>query len=213
MLPISEQYLYSTCEIESFSNKLITIGFLGNIREDGIQILNRSDVLPILHCNMPVKVNLNNKTLGFKVLVGKVFLSTKEMLQITDLQNLTDFDRRNFFRLKVEIETVAYLLHSDTPDTEHPLPITVADLSLSGAFIATAEHLKLGQSFMVTLKLFDTPVPFRCQVEREQFVDYTHNGYGCAFLDSSPRQFDLLCSYIFDKQREQIKSLREAHLS
>jgi hypothetical protein len=210
MLPISEQYLYSSCEIESFSNKLITIGYLGNIRDDGIQILSRSDILPILHCNMPVKININNKSLGFKVLVGKVFLSSPEMMQITDLQNLADFDRRNFFRLRVKMEAVAYLLQSETPDTEHPLAVTVTDLSLSGAFITTTEPLEFGQKFMVTLKLSNVSVPFCCQVQREQFVDYTHKGYGCAFSGSSPRQFDLLCSFIFNEQREQIKMVREA---
>ena len=211
MLPISEQYLYSMCEIKTLSNKLITTGFLGDILHGAVQISNNTDTLPILHCNTPVKINIYNNTLGFKVLIGKVFLSTSDMMQITNIQSLADFERRNYFRLKVEISTQAYLIEENVPDMEHALDVIVTDLSLSGIFIATPEHFEAGQKFVTTLPLYDMSVPFRCQVQREQLVDYSHNGYGCAFLDSSNRQFDLLCNYIFDKQREQIKMAKETN--
>jgi hypothetical protein len=210
MQSISESYLYSICEINTLSNKLITTGYLGDILNEAIQISNNNDFLPILHCNTPVKINIYNNTLGYKVLIGKVFLSAPDMMQITDIQNLTDFERRNYFRLEVEINTQAYLIEEDMPDREHPIDITVTDLSLSGIFISTREYFEAGQKFVATLSLYDMKVPFRCQVQRQQSVDYSHNGYGCAFLDSSSRQFDLLCNYIFDKQREQIKKSREA---
>lgn len=212
MLPISEKYLYSTCEIKTHSNKLIATGFLGDILHGALQISNNNDILPILHCNTPVKINIYNNTLGFKVLVGKVFLSTSNMMQITNVQSLADFERRNFFRLKVEIPTQAYLIEKNVPNREHPVNVTVTDLSLSGVFIVTPEHMDAGQKFITTLMLYEMSVPFRCQVQREQPVDYYYNGYGCAFLDSSSRQFDLLCNYIFDKQREQIKTSRESNL-
>ncbi len=223
MLPISEEYLHSPCEIKTLSNKLISTGFLSNILQESLQMANSMDVLPILHCNTPVKISIYNSTLGFKVLVGKVFLSTPDMMQITDIQNLADFERRNFFRLDVNIDAKAYLIQEDASEEDdaskknhaseeddaseedHLFDITVIDLSLSGFFIATHQHLEAGQMFVTTLTLYDTNIPFRCQVQREQKVDYSHNGYGCAFLDSSNRQFDLLCKYIFEKQREQIK--------
>ena len=205
MLPISEEYLYSPCEIKTLSNKLIATGFLANILQEALQVFNSLDVLPILHCNTPVKVSIYNSTLGFKVLVGKVFLSTSDMMQITDIQSLADFERRNFFRLDVNIDAKACLIQDDVSEEEHSFGITVTDLSLSGFFITTHEYLETGQMFVTTLLLYDMNIPFRCQVQREQPVDYSYNGYGCSFLDSSNRQFDLLCKYIFEKQREQIK--------
>jgi|UPI000570363D PilZ domain. len=212
MYPLSEQYQHSPCEIKTLTNELLTTGILSEIRKDFVKIQNSFDILPILHCNMPVKINIYNESLGFKVLIGKVFLSTSEMMTITDLQSLAEFERRSFFRLKVNIPTQAYLLQEDSsPEEEETklFDVTVTDLSLSGVFITTREYLDIGQSFVVTLKLYDMEVTFCCQAQRTNPVDYALNGYGCSFLDNSTRQFDLLSKFIFEMQREQIKNSRE----
>ncbi len=212
MYPLSEQYQHSPCEIKTLTNELLATGILSEIRKDSVKIQNSFDILPTLHCNIPVKINIYNDSLGFKVLIGKVFLSTSEMMTITDLQSLAEFERRSFFRLKVSIPTRAFLLQEDSSPEEVETKlfgVTVTDLSLSGAFITTGESLDIGQSFIMTLGLYDMEVTFRCQVQRTEPVNDALNGYGCAFLDNSTHQFDLLCKYIFEMQREQIKNSRE----
>nr|WP_319488381.1 PilZ domain-containing protein [uncultured Caproiciproducens sp.] len=211
MYPISEQYLHSPCEIKTLSNELLTTGIIGDILNGSVQISNNFDIMPILHCNMQVKINIYNHSLGFKVLIGKVFLSTTEMMQITDIQSLADFERRSFFRLKINIPTQATFLQDDSSSDEESkvFDLTVTDLSLSGLFITTREYLDIGQSFILSLKLYEMDISFCCQVQRINPVDFSLNGYGCSFLDNSTRQFDLLCKFIFEKQREQIKILRE----
>lgn len=205
MLPIAKEYLYSPCEIKTLTNRLLATGSLGGILEDALQIVNNLDFLPTLHCNMQVKVSIYNSTLGFKVLVGKVFLSTSDMMQITDIQSLADFERRNFFRLDVSIAAKAFLINEDLSEDKDSFDITVTDLSLSGIFIHTQQSLEAGHMFVTTLKLSELDISFRCQVQREQPVDFPYNGYGCAFCGSSNRHYDLLCKYIFEMQREQIK--------
>ncbi|TQI65474.1 PilZ domain-containing protein [Clostridium sp. KNHs216] len=212
MYPLSEQYQHSPCEIKTLTNELLATGILSEIRKDSVKIQNSFDILPTLHCNMPVKINIYNESLGFKVLIGKVFLSTSEMMTITDLQSLAEFERRSFFRLKVSIPTRAFLLQEDSSPEEEETKlfgVTVTDLSLSGVFITTREYLDIGQSFIMTLDLYDMEVTFCCQVQRTEPVNYALNGYGCSFLDNSTRQFDLLCKFIFEMQREQIKNSRE----
>ncbi|MBW7573380.1 PilZ domain-containing protein [Caproiciproducens faecalis] len=212
MYPLSEHYLQSPCEVKTLTNELLTTGAISEVLQASVKIHNNFDILPILHCNMQVKLNIYNETSGFKVLIGKVFLSTPEMMQITDLQALAEFEKRSFFRLKVSIHTQASLLQEDSVSEEEEqrsFDITVTDLSLNGLFIRTTEYLDLGQSFIIMLNLYDMDIPFCCQVQRVNTVDDFYNGYGCSFLDNSTRQFDLLSKFIFEKQREQIKNSRE----
>ena len=213
MLPISDEYLQSPCEIKDLNNELLTTATINKFVNDDIQIANEYDILPILHCNMPVKINIYNSSLGFKVLIGKVFLSTSDMMQISDLQNLAEFERRDFFRLKVKIKSQGHTIEpEDSNSYEEEIQffeITVTDISLGGIFILTRERLEIGQQFAICLKLYEIDIVFRCRVQRIQNDDDTYNGYGCSFVDNSTRQFDLLCKFIFEKQREQIKILRE----
>jgi hypothetical protein len=213
MLPISDEYLQSPCEIKDLNNELLTTATINKFVNDDIQIANEYDILPILHCNMPVKINIYNSSLGFKVLIGKVFLSTSDMMQISDLQNLAEFERRDFFRLKVKIKSQGHTIEPEDSNSDEEeiqfFEITVTDISLGGLFILTRERLEIGQQFAICLKLYEIDIVFRCRVQRIQNDDDTYNGYGCSFVDNSTRQFDLLCKFIFEKQREQIKILRE----
>ena len=212
MFPINEQYVQSPCEVKTLSNDLIATGVVKVIQEDYMDIVNTDDVLPLIHCDTPVKINIFNENFGFKVLVGTVFLSTRDFVRIINVQNMADFERRNFFRIRVNLHEVAYLLGDDrNPDNcSETIKIHLLDLSLSGFFMTTKHHLELGQQFLVNLKVSeDANVACCCEVQREQSVSVNSSGYGCSFVDSSSRQMDLICKYIFAKQREQLRIAKE----
>lgn len=215
MLPISEQYLHSPCEVRSMENLLFLIGHISSFTEDGIQIESK-DRTPIIHCNTIVKVSVMNSTFGFRTLVGKVYLSTDSMLRVVDLQNATDYERRNFFRVKVD--TVAEAIpvppvteaEEGTEPIRQPERIVIRDISLSGLFFISGSELSIGDQLIVNLNIYDTVVTLLCKVVRKISVELgTKNGYGCEYLDNSGRQFDLLCKYLFDCQREQIHMMKQ----
>jgi len=210
MLPIPEQYLKSKCEIKSLEDKVISTGVLSKLAEDDIQICRDSDFLPTLQRETLVKIYVSHPTLELKTLIGKVYISSSDLLQITNIQNLTDFERRNFFRLKLNIHTQASQIQED--GLSNPIiplfQINVIDLSLSGFFVKTKRTLKIGDRFITSLPLSDSRISFVCKVERSQKSNGKSNGYGCAFVDNSNRQYDELCKYIFEKQREQIRNSR-----
>lgn len=211
MLPISKDYLQSTCEIKTPENRLLGTGFLENLAEETIQIHQGSESLPTLHCDTFVNIHILNKALPSKSLVGKVFLSAPEMIRIIEVQNLTDFERRNFFRLKLNISTQAYIDQEDM-QSEHAVQlfsIRVTDLSLSGCCIETKRKLEIGDRFVAALTLIDSRTSFNCEVRRKPKSEGRYSKYGCVFLNNTNRQSDLLCEYIFEKQREQIKLLRK----
>lgn len=217
MLPIPEDYLRSPCEVKAMDNKPILTGYLGWVGEDGIQIANKSDPLPVVHCNTTVKISVFNSDLGFRVLVGKVYLSSPEFIRISDVQTETDYEKRNFFRIKVDIKAEITLEDNEeekkNPKEETAFPVSVRDLSLSGLFFTSPRKLKIDDRLSVRLQLGDACAILKCKVVRKLAVDRAYeDGYGCEFLNNSGSTGDLLCKFLFDCQREQIRTMKERQL-
>lgn len=218
MLPISEKYLHSPCEVRTMENAPILIGYISDFVEDGIQIASREDRLPLIHCNTTVKISVMNSELGFKILVGKVYLSTEEFLRVVDVQSAMDYEKRNFFRVKVNVETDAFPVKavSDTgaatSPAGDPIRVKLRDISLSGLFLVPDRSMNEGDQLIVNLDLYGTVVSLLCKIVRKFPVELgTEDGYGCEFLDNSGKQFDLLSKYLFDCQREQIQMMKQLH--
>lgn len=224
MMPLSEDYLGSPCEVKSMDNAMILAGYITGITREGLEITDKNDCLPIIHCNTTVKVSILSETLGLRVVIGKVYLSTKDFTRIVDVQNAADYEKRSFFRVKLNLQTKACKLpenveeangektEQDAGETEPVefFPVMVRDLSLSGLFFTTDKKLRLNDRVAVRLNIFGTDLSLDCKIIRSISVEMdTRDGYGCEFQNNTGRQFDLLCKYLFDCQREQIRALRE----
>ena len=205
---LDETYTYSFCEVKTTANELLFTGVVDRVSGGSLDITGNGDNLPLLERGTFVKINIFNDALGFKILVGSIYLSGKTLVRVTDLQNLADYERRNFFRIRVDIRAKAYAAEGELAAG---FPIHVLDLSLSGLFMKTKQKLADGQIFKVTLNLpAGEPVLCRCIVQREH-ADENVYGYGCSFLDNSSAQTDTICKYIFQKQREQIRIAKALH--
>lgn len=214
MLPLSEKYLLSPCEVKSLENFPLLVGYLSRIRDKSIQITGKTDKLPIIHCNTPVKISLFNSKYGFRVLAGRVYLSTPDFIRIVDVQSEADFEKRNFFRVRLDIPAYARL-RRDNRDAEQepemPFSIRVQDLSLSGMLFRSSRPLAVNDRILTNLKLGDTVVLLPCRIVRKTKAEQAgEENYGCEFLSSSGRQYDLLCKYLFDRQREQISKIKQS---
>lgn len=214
MLPLSEKYLFSPCEVKSLENFPLLVGYLSSIRDKSIQISGKTEKLPIIHCSTNVKINLFNSTYGFRVLAGQVYLSTPNFIRIVDVQSEAEFEKRNFFRVRLDIPAHARLRRDDQDveqEAEPPFPIRVQDLSLSGMLFRSSRPLAINDRILASLKLGDTVVFLPCRVVRKTKPGWTGDeSYGCEFLSSSGRQYDLLCKYLFDRQREQISKVKQS---
>lgn len=190
------------------------MGYISAFVDDGIQISSKEDALPLIHCNSTVKISILNSTLGFKVLIGRVYLSTASFIRIVDAQNAMDYEKRNFFRVKVNINSKAFPV---TPTengsiSQEPIKIHLRDISLSGLFFVSDSNLAVEDKLIVSLNLYNTAVSLLCKIIRKIPVEMgTADGYGCEFLDNTGKQFDLLCKYLFDCQREQIAIMKQIH--
>lgn len=214
MLPVSEQYKFSPCEIKSISNDLILTGTISDITNDYLQIINEPDKLPIIHCNTVIKLNIYNNTLGFLVMIGTVYLSTPEFIRIVEVQNASDFEKRDFFRINVNLIADAYLVHDDLQENipVQIFTIKISDLSLGGLFFRINQELQIDDHLVVNLNMDSGNMSLLCKIKRKVAALETSTGYGCEFIDNSGRQFDKLCRFIFDFQRQQIRELRQKHI-
>lgn len=213
MISVDEKFINSPCELKTMNNDLLSTAVIRTVQDDYIEIVNPSDQLPLIHCDTLVKLNIFNNDLGFRVMIGRVYLSDAGFLRIVDVQNLTDFEKRNFFRIKVNLSAKAYIMEDDLPPdgSLKSFPVHISDISLSGCFIVAKKKIDNGQRIIININLpGDIGMTICAEVQREQEVNYNNStGYGCSFMDISSHQSDILCAYIFQEQREQIRNMRE----
>lgn len=207
MLPVPEQYLNSRCEMRSMDGRLILLGCVSAITEEGLKICGKGDRLPLIHCNTAVRVNLFNSESGFRAMVGKVYLSTEEFIRVVELQSAADYEKRNFFRVKTEL--TCSVLPDGEPE-ENAFFVTVEDMSLGGLFFRCGQNLEKGRKLTVRLTLSGAGLTLACRIIRIKDGSSPQRGYGCAFLETAGKQFDLICKYLFDCQREQIRRMEQA---
>lgn len=210
MLPISETYLHSVCEIKTLESIPLGSGLLESVEEEAVQIVRSGGFLPTLTCNTLVNLHILHSSGENKTLIGKVYLSNPDLMRVVDVQNLSDYERRNFFRLKMSIHTQVYpiLEENSKLGSIQPFPVKITDLSISGCFIQTKKKMELNHRFMLVFPLNGAKISFTCQVQRIDKPENKFNGYGCVFLNNTNRQNDLLCQYLFEQQRELIKRAR-----
>ena len=211
-VPIALEYKASLCEVRSKSNDTLAIGVLGEIGEDYVNIVAKNgDYLTLLNTNTPVKINVHNTKLGFTVLIGSVLTSTENELKVVDVVRVVDHERRNHFR--VEVELPAKVSNSESFDSESGTTdvhvVFIRDLSLSGTRIETNQLLENGKKMWIRFNMDGTILMAKLYIVR-RMTDKDKNTYqyGCELVYDNPTDNDRLCAYLFRKQRENARKSR-----
>ncbi len=212
MLPVPEQYVSFPCEIKLMNGDPILYGCISRIADDEMEISGKDGRLPIVHCNTIVKLNLYHRTLGFKALVGKVYLSTETLIRVVNLQLAADYEKRNFFRVRACLECSIMPVSKNgggNNGNRRFYPAVTENLSLGGLLFSCGEKLEAGEALIVCLKLYSAALSLPCKIIRRSGGPGTQWKYGCEFLDNTGRQFDVICRYLFDCQRDQICMIKQ----
>ena len=90
MVELPDSYVGSSCVVKTKNNDLLTMGTLHRVKEKYIDISSSRNELPEIPYNLLVKVEIYNTRIGFRVLIGRVYISTKQMARITDLNEATN---------------------------------------------------------------------------------------------------------------------------
>ncbi len=204
-LPIQAEYTGSVCELKSMDNTLIATGKISEITSKYIKISNKNKELQVVDFGTLIKINVFNTKLGFKVIIGNVYTSTKSEISVVSIESLVNKERRHFFRVDMNLEAKAIFKRTanDTYPTEED--IIVKDMSLSGIRFTSKYPFKPGTVLAIEVCLKRKLISsFRCQIIRRISEESEEIGeYGCAFIrDEQSSDDDLLCSFLFQKQRE-----------
>ena len=202
-LPMPKDYEGSVCEIKTMENELIAIGKIKEISQKYIKINNEKKELQIVDYGTSIKVNVFNGKNGFRVLVGNVYTSTKSDMSVDNVINLVDKERRNFFRVDMEIS--AKVVFKKTAMDMYPTEadVTIMDMSLSGLSFKTPYTFSENHTLSIELNLNKNKNScFQCRILRIIGFENGEYQYGCEFVYSKSEDADLLCSFLFKKQRE-----------
>lgn len=167
---LEDGYLNSLSEIITMHNDLIDYGRIHKIYGDALEFVPcRTDTeLPQLYFGTPVKINVYNSKMGFKVLAGTVVRSQEALLKVASAEMLVTSDRRQFLRIKTSATGHVWVLGDDmNPDlTAPPVRVHVEDLSLSGLQFSSPALFGLRTNLLVKLTLFDMPLALLCNIQR-----------------------------------------------
>lgn len=211
MLSIPEGYKGSVCEVKTLKNKLLTTGSVDEIGETSIKLANPGDSIDIITYKTKVKVGIFNSQLGFKVVIGSVYISTKEFLLIEDVQSITEFEKREFFRMDVKIPGRLIESSEESLDAVKFEDVLVENISLGGILFSVDSAKKVFENGGKLFLGIDFPQGrdvFQCTVCRIIKDDLPLIRYGCRFDNCSSRQEDLLWRFILSKQQEEIRKAR-----
>lgn len=209
-LLISKEYAESVCEIKTMSNTMIAIGKIKDVTEKYVKIYNNKNELRILTFGEELKVNIFNTQLGFKVILGYVYTSTRGELSLINSSVIADKEKRKFFRADMNIDA-KIIFRNRGPSQE--IDVKILDMSLSGLRFESDHVFKEGAivSAVVNLnsdkkgKIKNHTLP--CRIVRTiQVEDKKNIQYGCEFTANNDDSSDELCSFLFKKQREFLNS-------
>ena len=92
------------------------MGTLHRIKTSFIDISSTRNELPVISYNLFVKVEVYNARLGFRVLIGRVYISNQELIRIIDLNEATNDERREYFRISTRRDGIIFNLTHQQPD-------------------------------------------------------------------------------------------------
>ena len=203
-LPIAKEYEGSVCEIKTMENTLIAIGNIKEITEKYIKIINKKKELKVVDYGTLIKVTIFNTKIGFRVIVGNVYTSTRGEVSIVSIVNLTTKERRNFFRVDMDIPAKAYNSFSTKS-----VDVRVLDMSLSGLRFSASDEFGIGSMVSDEVNLNNKNKTLTLPGKIVRIINTDNEGefqYGCEFVSSKNDNSDALCSFIFQKQREFLNS-------
>lgn len=211
-LPISSEYAESVCEIKTMNNTMIAIGKIKSVTEKYVKIYSSKNELRVLSFGEELKVNIFNTHLGFKVILGYVYTSTRGEMSLINSTVIADKEKRKFFRVDMNIDA-KIIFRKRGPSQE--IDVKILDMSLSGLRFKSDHEFKIGSIVSAVINLnsdkkakpknYTLPCKIIRIIESDDKNDFQ---YGCEFTENNSDSSDELCSFLFKKQREFLNSRR-----
>jgi hypothetical protein len=209
---IDERYLNSACKVRTMENLVLTMGHIREITDDSVTIRNEPELPGVITYNKKVKLSIFNDKLGYKTLIATVYGSTTKILKLIELQDISDFEKRTYYRLNVYLKGEIALLPAgaeEKPEGAETHEVLIENVSLSGVLIKCPMYLKPRDRIAVTIytpfgRLDFTAVVIRTEKDRDE----RFTKYGCEFEVYPDKVGDALWKYMMHKELEDIRRAR-----
>ncbi len=207
-LILSENYKKALSEITSMRNELLDYARIDKLEPAAIVFVPFRPKYDLMRLDygMDVKVNVFNNSEGFRALQGTVGISSVSQLRVMNLQVICASDRRQFVRIKTNLRGQVTLLAAGGKALEPPPPpvrVSVSDLSMGGAEIATPIPYAEGSILLLKSEYGGYKLEFVCMVRRiSRKNNDASNYYGCRFEDISVLQEETLHKVLLRLQQE-----------
>ena len=202
-----EGYQEASCLVKTKKNDLLLMGKLSTIRESYIDLTGTRNNLPEIPYQTPVKIEVYQSQLGFKVLEGSVYLSSPLLLRIIQLKEAAASEQREYFRINVN--RPGYVYDSQMKETK----VELIDISLGGLMFQSEEEFEEDQEITIRTSFLDTASVLHCVVLRcvqllgEKAGESSSMGYGCEFTELNAQQEDQIYRYMLKKQNDQLNQM------
>jgi len=201
---IDEEYRFANCELRTINNDLLTKGKIIKIGSDFLEISNELGSTSLNRYEKRVKVIINHAYLESKVIEGDLYIPTMEFFRVIDTKTVMEKEQRNFFRVNVNIDAVAGV----GPRGGGPIkkyPVIINDLSLNGALMITNTIIAQRAKIELTFEIDNNELILDGQVVRCRLNSENMYCYGVRFIDIDNANSNLICQYLFKKQKEVIE--------
>ncbi|MEG2429520.1 MAG: PilZ domain-containing protein, partial [Oscillospiraceae bacterium] len=184
--------------------------------DDYVELTFRNDTTLLLQPNRLIKVSIMNEKIGFKVIVGKVYVGSDKFIRLIEIVTLMDFEKRDYFRITIDTNSAIFeeeLTASQAEFYSQTSPIVhIRNISLCGFYFESKNQYEIGQKIYILLNLEKGRSVFSSEIKRISDTQTEFTGYGCQFTNLNNKLSDQLYKYIYTKQLEYLKKHQSSNI-
>ena len=195
----------TACKIYSYTSNLICIGKIDVVEDDFVIVSKTKYNFPVYPKGSSVAIVAQHNTTHV-IYKASVSTSSAYSLMLDNISILTSQNRRNFFRVNVNINTFCVVQSSYDKLT---LPIFIHNISCSGLLLETSELLEIDSLLTIEIPI-DKKKTFTLNVKVLRIVNIESDEtfyFGCEFIDNTKQSIDLLYSQILKFEQQMITLL------
>lgn len=204
---VPDQYVGLNCEIKTFKNVSLLKAVVQKFSENEIVLGNIQSQGSHMPGEGAIKIHIYVSKDTEKVFKGNVVKCINNVLYIEDIEPIINYGSRKSFRVGVDIPAQAYQLpkEGETEGVLGPFPVRIKDISLTGMLLETGHVFRIGAKLEIKGSFVSIGKQcFLAQVKREQKIARGYT-YGVHFLELENWQEEMLCTFLFEEQRNEIR--------
>lgn len=208
---IDKHYEGSMCEIKTLKSAFIMSGTIKSISAVGIvEIINPYQKIDIIPEGSELRLYVFSATKDFAMFIGEVLYCDNEVLKLSSVVDLADYERRRFFRVNIDEYAAVIRKHEDGEPPQEAAIVKVKNLSLCGIKFASPLSFKTGEKIFLSMPLYKSAMhKIDITIQRNVSAVGENYMYAGEITGLAANVEKSLCAFLFEHQRRQIKKMRE----